>query len=437
MRRVIATKYLLALVCSIILLAGGSARAAFSLTAPSTWGLPANFSATSPSTWPFIPVPEIATDPNSGTTVGLLVAVLGTDQKHQITSIFAPDFNVNTTLGPGSTWRYFSYPSDDTQWFAVVGGSEKIASHVEFDYGTGLTHSKWWSGEVHFLFERDPTERFFGVGNNSSFNNQTNYTTERIYTELLFGINLAEHLQIAFNMRPQWLRIQHGAFGSIPSLGTLFPHVKGINGGSELLNRLFLTYDSRDSISIPTRGTFVSLFAGAADRAFLSSNSFTLWGFELRHYFHISDRIILASHVYTRYVPAGDETPFWEMSWLGGDGGGETSQSSLPLSNQVTWRGYGAGRYIDNNVVAGSLELRTRVWETDIFNTHGILELAPFVDLGQVFHSADSNPLRLDAFHPAGGLGFRGIAMPFVVGFVDFGFGGDGLAVFSGVNYPF
>ena len=34
-------------------------------------------------------------------------------------------------------------------------------------------------------------------------------------------------------------------------------------------------------------------------------------------------------------------------------------------------------------------------------------------------------------------IGFRGIAEPFVVGFVDIGWGGEGAAVFSGINYPF
>jgi hypothetical protein len=39
--------------------------------------------------------------------------------------------------------------------------------------------------------------------------------------------------------------------------------------------------------------------------------------------------------------------------------------------------------------------------------------------------------------HPVGGIAFRGIAEPFVVGFVDVGWGGEGAAVFSGINYPF
>jgi len=34
-------------------------------------------------------------------------------------------------------------------------------------------------------------------------------------------------------------------------------------------------------------------------------------------------------------------------------------------------------------------------------------------------------------------VGFRGIARPFVVGYVDIGHGSEGAAVFTGLNYPF
>jgi hypothetical protein len=45
--------------------------------------------------------------------------------------------------------------------------------------------------------------------------------------------------------------------------------------------------------------------------------------------------------------------------------------------------------------------------------------------------------LPLSRLHSVGGIGVRGIARPFVVGYVDFGYGNEGLAVFTGINYPF
>jgi hypothetical protein len=39
--------------------------------------------------------------------------------------------------------------------------------------------------------------------------------------------------------------------------------------------------------------------------------------------------------------------------------------------------------------------------------------------------------------HAVGGIGFRGVTRPSVVGRVDIGYGSEGLAVFTGLNYPF
>jgi hypothetical protein len=39
--------------------------------------------------------------------------------------------------------------------------------------------------------------------------------------------------------------------------------------------------------------------------------------------------------------------------------------------------------------------------------------------------------------HTVGGIGIRGIAAPFIVGYVDIGYGSEGAAIFSGINYPF
>ncbi len=81
------------------------------------------------------------------------------------------------------------------------------------------------------------------------------------------------------------------------------------------------------------------------------------------------------------------------------------------------------------------MEFRKRVLSVDAISTHLDIELTPFVDVGEVFeHSRDSPVAHL---HHVGGLGFRGIASPFVVGYVDVGYGSEGGAVFTGINYPF
>jgi hemolysin activation/secretion protein len=168
-------------------------------------------------------------------------------------------------------------------------------------------------------------------------------------------------------------------------------------------------------------------YYGLADRRFMSSVSYNRFGGELRRYYSIGNRITFAGHIYMQYTPAGNETPFWSMPWLGGD------ESFLYTTE--TLRGYGAGRFIDNNVAIANIEMRTRVLEASLFGTHGTLELAPFFETGRVWHRMSGNPTS--DVHSVGGVGFRAIAEPFVVGYVDVGYGGEGAAVFSGINYPF
>ena len=405
----------------------------FSLLNPDSW--PGNFNpntwpaALNPHDWPFtlVPVPEIESDPNSGVTYGVLAAMLFTNKQGDINNILAPDIISNSTLGPGGTFRYLGYPSSDEQYWVIAGFEEKIARHVDLDYAMGRTHQSRFSFEGRFFFERDPTERFYGIGNSSSEGNESNYTTEQLYFEATLGYNVTPHLQIALFERPRYVRLFNGAFESIPEIFQEFPNIKGLEGGTEVLNQIQTSYDTRNSVDLPTEGGYALAYASIADRRFMSSISYTRLGADIHHYFPIGRKITLATHGYLQYMPAGNEVPFWSMGRLGGE-------SSL-LIDQQTLRGYGAGRFVDNNVFDVNVEMRSRVWETDIFNTHGILELAPFFEAGRVFHNPGED--FVTDLHPVGGMGFRGIAEPFVVGYVDVGWGGEGAAVFSGINYPF
>jgi hypothetical protein len=115
---------------------------------------------------------------------------------------------------------------------------------------------------------------------------------------------------------------------------------------------------------------------------------------------------VLAGHTYIQLTPAGNEASFWAMLDLGG-------QDSV-LAEVQTLRGFGAGRFADNNLAVFHLECRLRVYEHDVFDTHGILELAPFIEVGRVYHDVGEN--SLSELRPAGGIGLRGIAQPFICG---------------------
>lgn len=380
-----------------------------------------------PQTSPFIPIPEIDTDPNGGTTVGLLPVFLFTDAQHQIRRIIAVDVTYNSTLGIGGGVRLLSYPSDDVQWYVTANGTEKITRSVDILYSSGLTRQGRWSFDGRLVYDRDPTDRFFGLGNSSSEHQESNYTTEQGYVEARLGLNYSPALQLALDIRPRFVQIDHGAFDSQPFIGSRFPQLRGLRGTNEFLTRVILSYDTRDSITIPRNGNQVALFAGLTDRRFLSSVSYSLFGLDARHFHTLTPRVTLAGHVAFRYMPVGNRVPFWALSHLGGD------RSSIGYQQPL--RGFGGGRFVDNNLFAANVEVRVRAFALDLFTTRAEFEVAPFIDIGRVFHDLGANPFS--QLHPVGGIGFRGIAAPFVVGYVDVGYGSEGAAIFSGVNYPF
>src|SRR5271156_6588332 len=158
----------LALTMAFPLLAGSASASFFD---PADWKLPDSWTSPiwHPSQWPFslFPVPEIATDPNAGTTIGILPVFLFTDSNGDISHIVAPDAAFNTILGATGNFRYLGYPSSDTQYYLTGGGSQNIARNVDLYYATGRARGKRGGFGGRFFFEKDPTERFYGFGNSS------------------------------------------------------------------------------------------------------------------------------------------------------------------------------------------------------------------------------------------------------------------------------
>jgi hypothetical protein len=375
---------------------------------------------------PFIPVPEIGTDPNSGTSYGLLPIFL-TSQNGEISRIVAPDVIYNSVVGVGARYRVFAYPSRDRQWSFVAGGKQRAEREMDAILSDGLLRETPWTTTYHVVYDRSATERFFGLGNNSRRQDESNYTFEQGYIETAWGWNLSHALQIKLNLQPRVVEVEHGFLPKLPSTDVAFPRQAGIGADNELLTRLFITYDTRDSTIIPTQGFRAMAYAGFADNNFLSTTSYSFFGLDYRHFLPLGSRLIFAGHVAARYMPVGDDVPFWALSRLGGD-------RSIPSGPELL-RGYGRGRFVDKNLFSASAELRTKAVDLDLFSTKLAFEIAPFVDVGRVFRNAADNPIA--NLHKVGGVGFRGVASPFIVGYVDIGYGSEGVAIFSGVDYAF
>ena len=381
-----------------------------------------------PATAPFIPIPEIATDPNSGTTVGIIPTWLHTDEHEDIRRIIAPDVMHNTYFGYGVHGRIYAYPSADEQWSITAGIKERVERSFIAQLQHGRLREQRWSIATSLVYDRDGTPRFYGVGNDTPASSQTNYTNEQESLQAQVGLNFNHAWQLQYTVRMRIVDILPGTLPGIPSIETLFPTVPGLGTTKALLNRLAIVYDTRDDLTTPRSGVEWVTCAGIASQGGLLDDSlYSEAGVDGRMFWTLGKDTSLAVHAALRYLPRADQLPFWALSCIGGQ------QSEIGGTQPL--RGYGAGRFCDRNSFSASAELRQRIWSLHIFSTHADLELTPFIDVGRVFAGAGTWPLT--QLHTVGGIGFRGVARPFVVGYVDIGYGNEGVAVFTGLNYPF
>lgn len=371
-----------------------------------------------------IPIPEIITDPNEGTTVGLLPVVLFTNDQDEIRYMLAPDFSYNKTRGFFPRFRLFGYPTRDVRWSLVAGKS----TTKDERYIAGFTDRGLLDGRVFFitqaLHEQDSTRRFFGFGNSTTDHRESNYTGNDTVAYANPGIWLLPQLSLGYQMQIRRFSISQGQVDKFPFILTEHPEVRGHGdeAGVYWSHRAILTFDSRDDMDIPSHGAYAALYAEAADRALGSATSYVKWGGDWRDFVPVKLgrwHGVLAMHALIDYVNGSGNTPFWEMSSLG----------------ERQLRGFGTDRFIDFNRAAASIELRVPVYERKVFGVRPQLELTPFFDTGEVFHRVTDSPVS--DLHVAYGLGFRFVVRPQVVAYVDVGFGYEGSAVFSGVGYPF
>jgi Omp85 superfamily domain len=380
-----------------------------------------------PATAPFIPIPEIDTDPQSGLTLGLIPTWLSTNDREEIERIIAPDIIHSQYFGWGSRMRIFDYPSEDTQWSVVGGLKERVEREFDGRFVADQTRTGPLSWSVETIYDRSGTPRFFGIGNETPFANQTNYLDSQSLLDVVVARNFTRSLQLSYRMRVRYVDVLPGVLRGLPSIGTLFPGLKGIGNEHELQHTLMLTRDTRDSVVIPHSGARYIVYSGFVSGAWGSSVSYTYYGAEARCYWPLASNVTLAWHAAARYMPSAGNAPFWALSSLGGES--SVTDEREPLRDD------GPDRYMDRNLFASGAELRTRIGDLKAFGTDVGLELAPFVDAGKVFATAGTSPLS--QLHNAVGVGVRGVASPYIVGYVDFGYGNGHAAVFSGINYPF
>lgn len=374
-------------------------------------------------------IPAVATSKNDGVDVGVIVPYLFADDEGRITQIVAPMYIHNEFLGSRATLNLFKYPERGEEIRLIASVTEKIERKFIGTYKNLYREGGRFSLEASAGFFKNATARFFGLGNQTSVYNETNYTDRELLGHITGGMYIGPSMRLTVTERLRNVEIQKGGLvggdekeTNLPFSRDVFPFVKGMGGGTVWGHQLAFLRDTRDDTLTPTIGSYLHLFVELAQSLTADTNTvFSRYGAEYR---------ILVPNETKRYTfvfrgrleatVGGAEIPFFERSSLGG---------------QNTLRGFGVGRFVDNHSIVFNFEERIQLFHLRVFGTVAEVEMAPFLDVGKV-----TNTLRYRAFseyEANPGVGFRAIARPNVVGRVDVATGNEGKAVFAGLDFPF
>lgn len=369
----------------------------------------------------FIPLPAFDTDPNSGQTYGVLPVLLFRDHTDVVKAIVAPSVTFNEVRGWTGTFRYFAYPRALERFEFLAGYSEKIERELDIHYRNLDLLGGRFHADVQALHERDAAIRFFGLGPESKAENETNMTLEVTGLYAIVGVNLTPTSRLSLAETIQRFEVRRGGVTALPFTGDVFPDLPGLQGATVHAQRLALAYDSRDSLTVPTRGLAVTLFAEASAEALGSASDYIKSGVEAVYLRPLgAGRITVVARGLVEALSADSDTPFQVRPRLGGDS---------------TLRGYGENRFFGDARVLVNLESRVRVFKLRLFGVNAEFEVAPFIDAGKVFNNTAQ--LTAGGIEVTPGIGFRGLTPPSVVGHIEVGVSREGPAIFVGLDYPF
>lgn len=301
----------------------------------------------------FVLVPALASSPETGIEFGgaSLLSFYTDTTKHSITRVS----------------NLYGYASITTK------GQEKISLNATY-----WTPQNKWHYTSNISFYNYPFE-FYGVGNNTLKANKETIEEKKTRLSVTADRLIFKNVYAGFSAGGVKYYYYSGTYFENPAFKNN-PAIQDHNGGSVVYGGGILVYDSRNSNTYTTKGTYINMYCNLLQGIF-GNNSYTggFFNIDIAKYFKLQKQLVLAFDLKEQSL-LGGRSPFYLLPQLG---------------NDALMRGYYTGRYRDRNLAAGQTELRYRI--TDRFGIVG------FVGTGEVAHDAFS----LAELKPNYGGGFR------------------------------
>ncbi|MDB4954956.1 MAG: hypothetical protein JWO36_2525 [Myxococcales bacterium] len=368
-----------------------------------------------PSETHILGFPVWATDPNEGTTWGVMPVLLRTCPADQRTeAILAPSVTWNSVIRYTGTLRLYAYPDEDSSLTVIASAS----THINYRAVVEWQRAGTWTSEIMGRLQRSAFGRFYGIGPETPESAASSFTGRRAIASAREGRTFAGAFNIGLTLGVEHDRVEDIGVPGLPLAPEVFPDIPGMHGKSTLTwQGLDVRYDDRDGGAFASRGLRLQL-SGAVVEGIRGTPSFLRAGADASG---IVPELSWLSGAWRFHWSAvsSSEIPFYHQSELGGP---------------FLLRGFADGRFVARQAWTVELEQRVRVLETHFFGVTTEWRIDPFVAAGQVFDTIDgavSHP-RLTA-----GFGFRAFVHPKTVARIDLATGGEGTNVYVEIGYPY
>lgn len=404
------------IVCAALLLAGVAGRV-HPVDARTLLELPKAYKE---SKFQFFPIPYFETDPGAGETYGLMPTFLWYDPDDNLITIAVAALTYNPKVtGWGGLGGLFFYPSDKEYFEIFAAGAQDFAREYYLHYLNENWARQKLDVDVEFQYLRDPFERFYGFGPAVPESNESNFVSRLWYWK---GRTAYEVLpKFDLQLEEKWVRIglNPRAISSLNDTAAFFAGNNEVAGSNQWTHRLSLIWDTRDSREFPKAGRHVEASGLFVPPGFDGNPFYSGYGLVGKEIFTLGERFTTVFRL-TLEELFGDSIPFYMQTSLGGEN---------DLRSFVKRRFTGRGRILFD------VEERILVKSLTIMKAKFDLSLDPFFAVGQVFDRWGE--IQFNNLQPVGGIGFRALVPPAVVGRVDFAFGAEGFNAYTTLNYPF
>ena len=368
--------------------------------------------------------PSVGSTENNGQTLGAALAIMNITREGIMTGTFDIRGYYNEYVGATAAVDVVSCPAAyHNFWFSAEISEDRNRQAKFHTENLTLGADDRFGYELQLNAFQDPRYRFYGLGGGTNEEDETDYTHEEFGGALDLYFLPVDHFRVGVGGTVRSVDVKRGAdrlIGDVPFTinEAGFAAVPGIDGATVVGERFNFVFDARNSEFTPSAGGYVKFTAEYNQVTSGVTTTYGKFNLDLRKYFST------VNQRYTLFLRNGwtfttdNDVPFFDQAQLGG---------------VTSLRAFDTGRFYGQHSVFGSVELRIQAMHKVFMGFPMDLEIAPFVDFGQVFNGSDFD----GEFNFNPGMSLRLLNRPNIGMVANGAVGQDGITFTGGVSLPF